>query len=127
LVSRVWDISSGIVSYFPWLDDCANFMPTPEENTNSAPTTIIAIQAQANPRLSMNNYTPHVISRNDKNKQLTLLRQRKLALSARNTLFEHWSTKKIYKNGPVLHLGLKLTAHVIKSQIHLVKQSLKYF
>ncbi len=33
---------------------------------------------QANPRVSMNNYTPLVISKNDKNKQLTLLSQRKL-------------------------------------------------
>jgi hypothetical protein len=28
--------------------------------------------------------------------------------------------------GPVLDLGLKITIHVIKSQIHLVRQSLKY-
>jgi hypothetical protein len=75
-------------------------MPTPEENTNTAPTTLIAIQAQANTLLSVNSYTPLAISRNDKNKQLTLLPQRKLALSARNTLFaisQHWSTKKIKK------------------------------
>jgi hypothetical protein len=31
---------------------------------------------------------------------------------------------KKYKNGPVLYLGLKLTIHVIKSKIHLVRQSL---
>jgi hypothetical protein len=50
---------------------------------------------QANPVLSMNNYTPRVINRNDKNKQLTLLSQRKLALTARNTpfaIYNHWST-----------------------------------
>jgi hypothetical protein len=29
---------------------------------------------QANPILSMNNYTPLVISRNDKNKQLTIIK-----------------------------------------------------
>jgi hypothetical protein len=34
----------------------------------------------ANPLLSVNNYTPLLISRNDKNKQLTLLSQHKLAL-----------------------------------------------
>jgi hypothetical protein len=28
------------------------------------------------------------------------------------------------ENGPVLYLGLKLTIHVIKSQIHLMRQSL---
>ncbi len=31
---------------------------------------------------------------------------------------------KKFKNGPVLYLGLKLTIHVIESQIHLVRQSL---
>ncbi len=31
---------------------------------------------------------------------------------------------KIFFNGPVLNLGLKLTRNVIKSQIHLVRQSL---
>jgi hypothetical protein len=42
---------------------------------------------QANPLLSIHSYTPLVISRDDKNKQRTLLSQRKLALTARNTLF----------------------------------------
>jgi hypothetical protein len=31
---------------------------------------------------------------------------------------------KQFKNGPGLFLGLKLTIHVIESQIHLVRQSL---
>jgi hypothetical protein len=34
----------------------------------------------------VNNYTPIVISTNNKKEQLTLLSQRKLALTARNTL-----------------------------------------
>jgi hypothetical protein len=58
---------------------------------------------QANPLLSMNNYTPLVISRNAKNKVLTLLSQRKLALTARNTLFalqNNWSSKKVWKMAP---------------------------
>jgi hypothetical protein len=42
---------------------------------------------QANPLLSMPNYTPPVISGNDKNQQLTLLDYRKLALTAIKTLF----------------------------------------
>jgi hypothetical protein len=42
---------------------------------------------QANPLLSMNNYTTLAISRNDKNKQQTLLSQRKRALTERNALF----------------------------------------
>jgi hypothetical protein len=41
---------------------------------------------QANPLLSMNNYSPLVISWNIKNKQLILLSQCKRALTARNTL-----------------------------------------
>ncbi len=40
---------------------------------------LVQYKHQANPLLSMNNYTPLVISRNDKNKQLTLLSQLKLA------------------------------------------------
>jgi hypothetical protein len=32
--------------------------------------------------------------------------------------------KKIFKNGPVLYVDLKLTIHVIKSQIHVVRQFL---
>jgi hypothetical protein len=48
---------------------------------------LVQDKQQANSPLSINNYTPLVISWNDKNKQLTLLSQRKLALTARNTLF----------------------------------------
>jgi hypothetical protein len=68
------------------LKDCANFMPTPEEKryTHTAPTTLSAIQA-ANPLLSMHYNTALVIRGNDKNKQLTLLSQRKLAFTARNS------------------------------------------
>jgi hypothetical protein len=50
---------------------------------------------------------------------LTLLSQRKLALTARNTLksVEH------LKTGRVPFLGLELAMHGLKRQIHLVKQS----
>jgi hypothetical protein len=41
----------------------------------------------ANPHLSVKNYTPLVISRKEKNKQVTLLRQSKLALTAIYKLF----------------------------------------
>jgi hypothetical protein len=56
------------------------------KTTNTAPTTLCTIlyKNQANPLLSVNNYTP---SRNDKNEHLTLLSQRKLALTAINKLF----------------------------------------
>jgi hypothetical protein len=41
---------------------------------------LVQYKQQANPILSMHNYTPLVISGNDKNKQLTILGQRKLAV-----------------------------------------------
>jgi hypothetical protein len=47
--------------------------------TNEAPTTLSEIQAEANPLLLHNYYSPLVISGKDKNKQLTLLSQCKLA------------------------------------------------
>ncbi len=50
----------------------------------------------------MKNYTPLVIGWKDKKKQLTLLSQRKLALTARNTPFalkNHLAPKKFQK-GP---------------------------
>jgi hypothetical protein len=57
-----------------WLEDCANFTPMPGESNQYSAVTLSVIQAsQANPLLLMNNYAPLVISRNDKNKQLTLL------------------------------------------------------
>jgi hypothetical protein len=81
---------------------------------------------QAARLLSMHIYTPIEISRNDKNKRQTLLSQRKLALTVRNT-FLHYkiigASKKL-KNGAVLYVGLKLTIHVNKIQIHLLRQSL---
>jgi hypothetical protein len=72
----VGHFSSGISPSFHWLEDCANFTPMPEEKTtNTAPTTLSAIQQQATLLLTMSNNTPLVISGNDKNRQLTLLRQ----------------------------------------------------
>ncbi len=99
------------------------------KTTNAAPTILLLqYKQQANSILSKHNYTTLVISRNDKNKQLTLLSQHKLAVTARNTLFAIYSKTlellKNLKNVPVLYLGLKLTTHVIQSRIHLVRQSL---
>jgi hypothetical protein len=48
---------------------------------------LVQYKQQANPLLSMNNYTQVVISVNEKNWQLKLLRQRKLEFTARKTLF----------------------------------------
>jgi hypothetical protein len=55
---------------------------------HAAPTTLSAIQAASQSNfINTQLYYTSVTSRNDKNKQLTLLSQRKLALTARNTLF----------------------------------------
>jgi hypothetical protein len=106
VVSRVWDICSLQLSALAshWQDDCANFTPTPEENLNNqntAPTTLSVNKHQANPSLSMNNYTPLVNRRNGKIKQLTLLSQHKLALNREKYTFfvlkslDHLKNKKI--------------------------------
>jgi hypothetical protein len=88
LISRVWDISSGIGSYFPLTGDLRIFYANAGgKRPIQRQPLLVQYKQQANPLLSMNNYTPLMISGNDKNKQLTLLSQRKLALTTRNTLF----------------------------------------
>ncbi len=57
--------------------------------TNTAPTSLVAIQQQANPLLSMLYYTLHVNSENDKNKQITFY----------NNVNSHF--RKKYVNGSV--------------------------
>jgi hypothetical protein len=59
---------------------------------------LVQCKQQANPLLLMHNYTPPVISRNDKNKQLTLLSQRKLALTALKVVGERGGVKKVANN-----------------------------
>jgi hypothetical protein len=59
------------------MEDCANFRPKPEEVRQRQPL-LVQYKQKAKPILSMHNYTPLVISGYDKNKQLTLLSQRKL-------------------------------------------------
>jgi hypothetical protein len=50
-----------------WLEDFANFTPTPEENDQySANYSLWNISIKPNPLLTMNNYTPLMISRNGK-------------------------------------------------------------
>jgi hypothetical protein len=71
-------------------------------------------------QLLLNSYASLVISRNDKNKPtLTRINRQKYTFCNIKSL-EH---PKMLKNGPVLYLGLKLTIHVMKSKIHLVRQS----
>jgi hypothetical protein len=68
-----------------WLEDCANFTPTPEENYQyTRQALLVQYKHQANPLLSMNTYTPLVICRNYTNKQLKLLSQHQLALTGKN-------------------------------------------
>jgi hypothetical protein len=54
-----------------WLEDCANFTPTPKENDQYSANYSCAIQATSQSAFTnvqyIYNYTPPVISRNDKN------------------------------------------------------------
>jgi hypothetical protein len=117
LVSRVWDISSCIGHFFlPIGWRIAQIVCQHQRKTaNKQQPQLVQYKQQAYPLLSMHNYTPLVISGNDKNKQLTSLGQRKLAITSRNTLFvlkkslEHL---KNIKNG----FFLKLTIHVFKAK-----------
>jgi hypothetical protein len=79
------EIFSGIGPWFPLAGGLCKFYAN-ARGTQPTQRQILFVQykQQANPFQSTQNFTPLVIRRNDKNKQLTLLRQRKLA---RNTLF----------------------------------------
>jgi hypothetical protein len=88
LVSRVWDISSGSGPFFPLAEELYKFYANAGgKRSIQRQPLLVQHKHQANPLLSMNNYTALVISRNDKIKQLTFLSQRKLALTAINTIF----------------------------------------
>ncbi len=92
------------------------------------PLLVQYVQAASQFTLSMHNYSPLMISRNDKNKLLTLLSQRKFALTARNTLFalrvKIIEEPKTFLNRPCPLFRPKTNIHVIQSQIHLVRQYL---
>jgi hypothetical protein len=68
------------------LEYCANFTSTHEERNYAAPTTLFAAQATSQSTFISTQFYS-IFNRNDKNKQPTLLSQRELALTARNTLF----------------------------------------
>jgi hypothetical protein len=88
LVSRVWEISLGITPCFLMAGGLCKFYANAVRKLRiQRQPLLVPCEQQANPVLTMNNNTPLVISWNGKNKQLTLLSQRKLALTARNTLF----------------------------------------
>jgi hypothetical protein len=61
--------------------DCANFTPTPEETTIQRQSLGAIKTSQL---LPMTGYNPHVIAGMTKTSILTLLSQRKLALTATN-------------------------------------------
>jgi hypothetical protein len=82
-----WDISPGTGHCFSLAGGlCKFYANAGGKRPIERQPLLVQYKQQANPLLSMNNYTPLVVSWNDKNKQLTLT-QRKRALSVRNTLF----------------------------------------
>jgi hypothetical protein len=87
LASRVWDISSGIGLCFP-LDAglCKLYTNAGRKMTNTATTTLSARQG-ANQSYFINaQLSSSLITGSDKNKQLTLISQCKLAFTGRNML-----------------------------------------
>jgi hypothetical protein len=88
LVSRVWDISSGIGPCFPLVGGLCKFYANAEgKRPIQRQQLLVQYKHQANPLLPMNNFTPVVISRNDKNTQLRLS-QRKLALTGKQYVYD---------------------------------------
>ncbi len=106
---------------------CKFYAKAGEKQPMQRQLLLVQCKQQTNPFLSVNNYTLLAISRNDKNKQLTLISKHKTRINRQKYTFCNKTSLeqlKILKNGPVRYLGLKLTIQVIKSQIHLVTQSL---
>jgi hypothetical protein len=72
LVSRVWEISSGIgPGYLLAGGLCKFYANAGRKQPMQRQLLLVQCKQQANPFLSMNNYTPLVICMKDKNKQLT--------------------------------------------------------
>jgi hypothetical protein len=85
LVCWVWDISSSIGPCFPLTGGlCKFYANVGGKRPIQRQPLLMQYKQQANPLLSTHNYTPLAISRNEKNEQITLLSQRKLALTERN-------------------------------------------
>jgi hypothetical protein len=90
MVIRVWDISSGISPCFPLVGGlCKFYAIAGGKRLIQRQLLLVQYKQQANLLLTMSNNTPLVISGNDKNKQLTLLKAMfcKLTLTERNKLF----------------------------------------
>jgi hypothetical protein len=94
-----------------WLEDCANFTPTAEENDQhiTATNTLSAIQAASQSTFINAQLYSTLISVIVKNKQLILVSQSKLALAAKNMytscVIKSLEYLKSLINGPVLYLG----------------------
>jgi hypothetical protein len=86
LVSRVWDISSGFGICLTLAEGLCKLYNNAGKLQIQRQPFLVQYKQQANLLLSMHNYTPLVISGNDKNEQLTLLSQRNLEFSGRNIL-----------------------------------------
>jgi hypothetical protein len=73
LVREAWDISSAIGPCFPLAEGLCNkfYANTGGKRPIQRQPLLVQYKQQANPHLSLHNYTPLVISGNDKNKQLT--------------------------------------------------------
>jgi hypothetical protein len=71
LIGRVWDISSAIGPFLGGL--CKYYANAGGKRLIQRQPFLVQYQQQANPLLSVNNYTPLGISRKEKNKQITLL------------------------------------------------------
>jgi hypothetical protein len=84
LASRVWEISSYIGLCFLSAGGLCQFYAN---FGGKRPIQRQPLLVQYKQQAKKSNNTPLRISMNDKNKQLTLLSQRKLALKARKTLF----------------------------------------
>jgi hypothetical protein len=88
LASRVQVISLGIGPCFPLAGGlCKFYVNAGGKQPIQRQLLLVQYKQQANPLLPIHNYTSLVISRNDKNKQQTLLSQRKFTFTTRTTLF----------------------------------------
>jgi hypothetical protein len=84
--SRPKELTGPFLKFFRYSNDFIIYPNAGRNQLIQRQPLLVQDKQQANPLLSKNNYTPIVISWNDTNKQLTLLSQRKLALTARNAL-----------------------------------------
>ena len=74
LISRVWDISSCIDPCFPLAGGLCKFYANPGGKLPiQRQLLLVQYKQEANPLL-LHNYTPLVIGKNDKNKQLTIIK-----------------------------------------------------